>query len=150
MIHSFFNPFLFIKNKRFLYPRMVSPLGYLLRGQCFPSNRAADSNGSLAHFEQFELPLLLAITDVWRTSYLKKMRQMAITICRGLSHPIRSLSRIVCRGQEGPKFSKGGLLGLISWPILVLGFVLKVNVTARYRKEVVGKSRYSWLKTILS
>jgi hypothetical protein len=34
------------------------------------------------------------------------MRQTAITICRGLSHPTMSLSRIVYRGQEGPKGNK--------------------------------------------
>ncbi len=31
---------------------------------------------------------------------------MAITICSGLPNPSRSLSSIVCRGQEGPKGSK--------------------------------------------
>ncbi len=35
--------------------------------------------------------------------------QMAITICRELSHPTRSFIRIVCRGQERPKGSKGTL-----------------------------------------
>jgi hypothetical protein len=49
------------------------------------------------------------VTAVWCASNLKKMRQTAITICRGLSHPTRSLSRIVCRGQEGPKDSKDTL-----------------------------------------
>jgi hypothetical protein len=34
---------------------------------------------------------------------------MAITICIGLSHPTRSLSRIVFKGQEHPKCSKGTL-----------------------------------------
>ncbi len=37
------------------------------------------------------------------------VRQKAITICRGLSHPTRSLSRIVCRGQERPKGKIGTL-----------------------------------------
>ncbi len=37
------------------------------------------------------------------------VRQKAITIYRGLSHPTRSLSRIVCRGQECPKGRKGTL-----------------------------------------
>ncbi len=50
--------------------------------------------------------------------------QKAITICRGLSHPTRLLSRIVCRGQERPKAEKA-LSCLISKPILDLGFFLK-------------------------
>ncbi len=37
------------------------------------------------------------------------VRQKAITIYRGLSHLTRSLSRIVCRGQERPKGRKGTL-----------------------------------------
>jgi hypothetical protein len=36
----------------------------------------------------------------------KKVRQIAITICIKLPNPTRSLSRIVRRGQEGPKGSK--------------------------------------------
>ncbi len=35
-----------------------------------------------------------------------KVRQTVFIICRRLSHLTRSLSRIVCRGQEGPKGSK--------------------------------------------
>ncbi len=50
---------------------------------------------------------LQTIMAVWRTSNFKKMHQMAITICRG--HPTKSLNRIVYRGQEGPKGSKGDL-----------------------------------------
>jgi hypothetical protein len=46
---------------------------------------AADYNGCLARFK------------------LKKMREKAITISSQLSHPTRSLSRIVCRWQEGSK-----------------------------------------------
>ncbi len=37
------------------------------------------------------------------------VHQTAFTICRGLSNPTRSLSRIVCRGQEPPKGNKGTL-----------------------------------------
>jgi hypothetical protein len=51
-------------------------------------------------------PLLKKIA-VWRISNLKKWGHTAITIFRVLSYPIRSLSRIVCRGQERPKASKG-------------------------------------------
>ncbi len=35
--------------------------------------------------------------------------QKAISFCRGLSHPTRSVSRMVCRGQERPKGRKGTL-----------------------------------------
>ena len=35
--------------------------------------------------------------------------QMAITFCRGLSYPTRSLRRIVCRRQERPNGRKGTL-----------------------------------------
>ncbi len=50
---------------------------------------------------------LLTKTDIWHVSNLNK--KCAITICRGLSHLTRSLSRIVCRGQAGPKVSKSTL-----------------------------------------
>jgi hypothetical protein len=48
---------------------------------------------------------------VWSDSPLlnKMVCQKAITICRGQSHTIRSLSRIVCRGQEHPKGRKDTL-----------------------------------------
>ncbi len=108
----------------YFYPQTVSPtlkkmLWNVLRGQCCSSSQewqpSADSNGRLAHFFIFELAGL-----VWHPAadsngrwacfkFEKKECQMAITICRGLSHPHRSLSRIVCRGQEGPKSSKGTL-----------------------------------------
>jgi hypothetical protein len=58
---------------------------------------------------------------VWRASNKKKVRQTAISICIWLPHQARSLSRIVCRGQEDPKCSKG----------------MQLN------KDVVRKSRYS-------
>jgi hypothetical protein len=53
---------------------------------------AADYNGCLVHFK-----------------FKKKVRQTAITICSGLPHPTRSLSRIVYREQEGSKGKKGTL-----------------------------------------
>jgi hypothetical protein len=37
----------------------------------------------------------------------KKTRKKTIAICRGQPHLSRSLNRIVCRGQKGPKGSKG-------------------------------------------
>ena len=59
------------------------------------------------------LPIQSGKTDynaICRDSNLKKMRQTARTICSGLPpHPTRSLSRIVCRGLQGPKGSKGTL-----------------------------------------
>jgi hypothetical protein len=68
---------------------------------------------------------------------LKKAREIAITICSWLSQPTRSLSRIVCGVQEGPKGSKGTLrpdLQANTWPRL---FKLKANVSTRNRKDVV-------------
>jgi hypothetical protein len=115
------NPFLFIKNKQlFISSEGFSALEKpILRRPCCPSNRAwqpsADSNGCLAHFLKIWTwcvgcdSLLQIVMAVWLASNLKKVHPMAITICRGLSHPTRSLSRIVCRGQEGPKGSKGTL-----------------------------------------
>jgi hypothetical protein len=55
------------------------------------------------------------------------MRQTAITICRGR----RALKAVKA------------LRGLISRPIQDLGIFIKANVTTRYRKEVVKKSRYT-------
>jgi hypothetical protein len=68
------------------------------------------------------------------------VRQTAITICSGLPHPTRSLSRTVSRGQEGPK----GILKPEIQPntVLDLGIFKKPNVTTRNRKEVVKKSKY--------
>jgi hypothetical protein len=39
----------------------------------------------------------------------KKVLQTAINFCNAPPHLSRSLSRIICRGQEGPKYSKGTL-----------------------------------------
>jgi len=72
---------------------------------------------------------------VWGASNLKKGRQMASAICRGLSHPTRILGRIVCSGQELPKSRKGTLKPDFQ-AILDIGF-LKANVTTRYRKTVI-------------
>jgi hypothetical protein len=69
---------------------------------------------------------------------IKKVCQTAITICSGLSRPTRSLRRIVCRGQEGSKGSKGTLRPDFQANTLDLGFV----VITRNRKVVVKKSRY--------
>jgi hypothetical protein len=71
----------------------------------------------------------------------KKAHQTAITICSGLSHPTRSLSRIVCRGQEGPKGSKGEYLRPDFQANTRSRLFLKANVTTRYKKEVVRKFR---------
>ncbi len=79
---------------------------------------------------------------VWHASNFKKAHQTDINICSGLSHPTRSLSRIVCRGQEGLKAVKEELSDMISRQILDIGF-FKANLTTRYRREVERKSRYT-------
>ncbi len=112
-----FNPFLFIKNKCLFissegFSSLKKILWYVLRRQCCLSSRvwqpAADSNISLAHFFKIWTcwvgcgSLLLTIM-VWRASNLKKRKMaMPVTICRGLSHLTKSLSWIVCRGQDRP------------------------------------------------
>ncbi len=126
-----FNPFLFIKSKRIF----ISSEGFsaLEKNAVICSQRAKKNcclsswvwhplqieMGGLAHV--FYLFILFYLPDrVWQPAadnsgclahfrLLKKVCQTAITICRELSHPTRSLSRIVCRGQEGPKGSKGTL-----------------------------------------
>ncbi len=111
------------KNPGCLFHQRVSPPlkktpWYVIRGQCCPCSRvwqpSADSNGSLAPFFLFEFKL----------SGSGVVGQTAITICRGLSHPTRSLSRIVCRGQQHPKAEKAPW-GLISRPVLDLEFIFK-------------------------
>ncbi len=83
------------KINSYLYLQRVSlPLKkkqwYVLRGQRCPSRRVwqpfANSN------VQSPLP--------WQI--FKKGRQMSLTICRGLSRPSRSLSRIVCSSVPDP------------------------------------------------
>jgi hypothetical protein len=54
---------------------------------------------------EFELAALGAHVRkpaVWCTSNKKKVLQTAINFCNALPHLSRSLSRIICRGQEGP------------------------------------------------
>ncbi len=137
------------KIKRYLYHQMVFPPlkktpWYVIRGQYCPSSRvwqpSADSNDSLVGalfvwIQTFRVgcdsPLLTIM-----------VHQKAITICRGLSHLTRSLSRMVCRGQERSKGRKGTLrpdFQANTRPI----FFFKANVTTWYRKAVVRKSRYS-------
>ncbi len=82
---------------------------------------------------------------VWRDSPLLTtiVLQKAITICRGLSHPTRSPSRTVCRGQKRPKGRKGTLrpdFQASTRPI----YFFKANVTTRGKKTVVRKSRYNY------
>jgi hypothetical protein len=50
---------------------------------------------------------LQIVMAIWPTLKLKKSAPNGHTIIRRLSHPARSPSRIVCRGQEGHKGSKG-------------------------------------------
>jgi hypothetical protein len=100
----------------------------------------SDSNDSLAQLF-FNLNLLglvwqpvAAMLTIMARFKLQKRRQTAITIYNGLSHPTRSLSRIVCRGKEPPIGSKGILrpdFQANNRPMIFL----KANVTTRYRKE---------------
>ncbi len=103
------------KINSYLYHQRVSPPlkkmpWHVISGQCCPSSRvwqpSADSCGSLAPFLfEFKLSGSRVTALCWQSWWPKK----AITISRGLSHPTRSLSRIVCRGQERPKCRKGTL-----------------------------------------
>jgi hypothetical protein len=49
------------------------------------------------------------VITIYRGDHLVHLeeRQTDVIIGRGLSHPTRSLSKIVCRGQEDPIVSKG-------------------------------------------
>jgi hypothetical protein len=72
----------------------------------------------------------------WQPSADNNGVPKAITIWRGLSHLTRSLSRIVCRGQECPKGIKGTLrpdFQINTRPRIFK----KANVTTRYKKTVV-------------
>ncbi len=111
--HSY-NPLLFIKLNGYLYWQRVSPplkknALICYQRQCCPSSQvwqpSVDSAGSLAPF-LFEFKLSGSGDSPLLTIMV---HQKAITISRGLSHKIRSLSRIVCRGQERPTGRKGTL-----------------------------------------
>jgi hypothetical protein len=56
----------------------------------------------------------------------------------------RLLSEEGCHPEKGKRFLKAikALWGLISRPILHLGFFLKANVTTKYRKTVPRKSSF--------
>jgi hypothetical protein len=69
----------------------------------------------------------------------KKACQKAIAFCSGQLHLTRSLSRIVCRWQEGPKGSKGTLRS-DSKQIVDLGFFLNAKVTTCPLINKKGKS----------
>ncbi len=112
----FFNSFLFIKKNRLHI--------YFIRGFLHPWKKRPDmlSEGNAAHLVGCDSPLQIVMA-VWHPFFLIQtywvgcdsplltimVSQKAITICKGLSHPTRSLSRIVCRVQEGPKGRKGTL-----------------------------------------
>ncbi len=95
------------KINSYLYHQRTS--WYVIRGQCCHSRwvwqPSADSNCCLAQF--FLNSNFLG--QAWHPLLTIMVCETAITIGRGLSHPTRSLSRIVCRGQEHPKGSKGTL-----------------------------------------
>ncbi len=82
--------------------------------------------------------VMLTIMAVRHDSNLEKVGQKAITICSGLSHPTRSLSRIDSRGEEGPKARKGTLRPDFQANTR-LEIFFKANATTRYRKEVARK-----------
>ncbi len=75
-----------------------------------------------------------------RFKFKKKCAKRPILSAVWMPHPTRSLSRIICRGQEGFKAAKT-LLGVISRPILDLCY-FKGNVTTRNRKDDARKSGY--------
>ncbi len=69
------------------------------------------------------------------------VHQKAITICRGLSHPTRSLSRIVCRGKERPKGRKGTLRpDILANTTVYLGFFKKPMSPQDTRRQLWGNS----------
>jgi hypothetical protein len=90
-----------------------TPWKYVIRGQCCPSNRvwqpSADSNGSLAPF-LFEFKLSRSGVTLQPSADNNGAPKGHYYLQRAVrSHPTRSLSRIVCRGQERPKGRKGTL-----------------------------------------
>ncbi len=102
--------------------RLKKTSWFVLRGYCCLSSRvwqpATDSNVYLEGFK-----------------FKKKVRQTAITFWSSLSHPTRSLIRIVCRWKADPNGSKGTLrpdFQANTWPRLFK----KSSVTTRYRKDV--------------
>ncbi len=64
------------------------------------------------------------------------VRQKAITICKRLSHPTRSLSRKICRGQEHSKGRKGTLRPDFQANTRARIIFFTANVNTRYRKTV--------------
>ncbi len=114
LLVSFLHPFLFIENKRLF----ISSEGF----STLEKNALICNQKAMLPVESSDRPLQIVIA-VWCLFCLNSnflvgcdsplltimVHQKAITICRGLSHPTRSLSRIVCRGQERPKGRKGTL-----------------------------------------
>ncbi len=110
---------------------LKNTLWYVLRGLCCPSSLVQQPlqiktavwhifSGIWTFRVGWGSPLQ-TVMAVWHTSNFKIGCQIAITICRGLPHPTRSLSRIVCRGQDGTKGSKGTLrpdFWAYTWPVL--------------------------------
>ena len=100
------NPFICHKEKMSIY---------IFRGFLHPWHRDMFSDGNAAHPIGCDSPLQ-PVMAVWRASNLKnKVRHMRQTNCR-------SLGRIICRGLEGPRGSKGTL---ISRPIQDLEFFME-------------------------
>ncbi len=140
------NPFILIKNKRLV----ISSEGFsaLEKNAVRCSQRAmlpiqwgCDSPLLIIwQFDTYFLSLNL-LGQVWEPNadnngclvcFIKKVSKTAITICSRLSHPTRSLSIIVCRGQEGPKGRKGTLRP--DFQASNRPMIFKANVTTRHRK----------------
>ncbi len=98
---------------------------HVLRGlSCPPSGlvqqSTADLNGHLAHFLKVRTcwawcgSLLQTLMVVWCASNFINCAKQPLLSASGLPHPTTSLSRKVCRGQEGPKGGRKTLWGLIN------------------------------------
>jgi hypothetical protein len=120
-------PFLFIKNKSYFYPQRVSlPL----------KKKRCDmvSEGNASHPGKCDSPLQIVI---W-----KKVCRMAIIICRGLSHPTRSFSRIVCKGPKGSKDTLRPDYLANTRPRILFFFLKSKCCSKDAGKTVARKSRY--------
>jgi hypothetical protein len=106
------NPFLFI-NKTIYYILRGFLLPWKKRRDMFSEGNAAhrvgydsmlsDSNDSLSHVFFLILTYWVGCVSLLLSIMARfKLKKTAITICSGLSHPTRSLSRIVCREKEHP------------------------------------------------
>jgi hypothetical protein len=114
---------------------------YIIRGFLHPWKIHPDmfSEGNAAHPVRCDSPLQI-VMPVWRpfclnSNFLGRVWQPSVdnngapkghysTICRGLSHPTRSLRRKFAEGRSALQAEKA-LWCMISRPILDLGYFLK-------------------------